>query len=76
MDSGDNCTGKETGLKPDVSIILPVYNEAVSLQRSIDIIISYLETLNQEFEIVLVNDGSTDGSHEICKQLSRENSQV
>jgi dolichyl-phosphate beta-glucosyltransferase len=32
--------------------------------------------LNQDYEIVLVNDGSTDGSDEICKQLSRENSQV
>lgn len=47
------------------SIIVPVYNTAVHLPACID---SLLAQSCGDFELVLVDDGSTDGSAEICRE--------
>ena len=50
-------------MTPTVSIIVPIYNAEKHLARCIDSI------LNQEytdFELLLVNDGSTDSCGSIC----------
>lgn len=49
--------------KPKISVIVPVYNTCNYLKRCIDSIIS---SRNSNWEIILVDDGSTDGSSEIC----------
>ena len=54
-------------MKDKISVIVPIYNVAPFLRECIDSII------NQEYnniEIILVNDGSTDGSAEICNEYS------
>lgn len=49
---------------PDVSVIIPVYNPGIHLTACLDSLIG--QTLPQErFEIVAVDDGSTDGSGEL-----------
>lgn len=48
---------------PTVSIIVPVYNAVKTLQRTID---SIQEQSYRDFELLLVDDGSTDSSKEIC----------
>ncbi|MDW3217948.1 MAG: glycosyltransferase family 2 protein [Acidimicrobiales bacterium] len=49
----------------DVSIVLPVHNEAGHLADEIDRITSSMEASPYSWELVLVDDGSTDGSAEI-----------
>jgi len=49
----------------DVSIVLPVHNEAGHLAEEIDRISSSMEASHYSWELVLVDDGSTDGSAEI-----------
>ncbi len=51
-------------MKPLISIIIPVYNKATYLNDCIDSVIS--QTL-PDFEIIIVNDGSTDKSKEIIE---------
>lgn len=48
-----------------VSIIVPVYNVEKYLERSIE---SLLNQTLEDIEIILINDGSTDNSLEICKK--------
>ncbi|MCU1463820.1 MAG: hypothetical protein JWO37_3895 [Acidimicrobiales bacterium] len=48
----------------DVSIVLPVYNERGHLQDEIDRIRGAMEASPYSFEIIVVDDGSTDGSSE------------
>ena len=48
-----------------VSIIIPVYNAEKYIGRTIDSILNQSET---DFEIIAVNDGSTDNSGEICEK--------
>lgn len=50
---------------PLFSIIVPVYNVEKYLEECLD---SILNQSNQDFELILVNDGSTDGSGEICER--------
>lgn len=47
----------------DVSIVMPIYNAAPYLEKSIQ---SVLAQTYSSFELILVNDGSTDRSEEIC----------
>jgi polyisoprenyl-phosphate glycosyltransferase len=46
----------------DVSVILPVHNEAGHLRAEVDRIHAALEASPYSFEIIVVDDGSTDGS--------------
>lgn len=48
-----------------VSIIVPVYNAEESIEKCLDSILNQTYT---NFECIIVNDGSTDGSHEIIQQ--------
>ena len=59
----------------DVSVVIPLYNEVESLPLLIKAI---AETLNSKFsyEIISVDDGSTDGSTELLKQLAQSRSDV
>ena len=53
----------------DVSVVLPVYNESGHLKDEIDRITAALESSPYSFEIIVVDDGSDDGSGEQLKQL-------
>lgn len=56
-----------------ISIIIPVYNCEQSIKQSIQSI--QKQTL-KELEIICVNDGSTDGSAEVIRQLQQEDSRI
>ncbi|MBR5175327.1 MAG: glycosyltransferase [Bacteroidales bacterium] len=58
---------------PILSIIVPVYNVAGYLPRCMERILSQSFT---DFEVLLVDDGSIDGSHEIYNQLAEKDSRI
>lgn len=45
-----------------LSIVIPMYNEKPRIASSVETIRAYLETLQMPYEIIVVDDGSTDGS--------------
>ena len=51
-----------TPLRPDLSVVVPVYNEAESLPELQAAITAALDGAGLSFEVWLVDDGSTDGS--------------
>jgi len=53
----------------DVSIILPVYNEAGHLRAEIDRIRTSMDASEFSFEIIVVDDGSSDGSGDMLRQI-------
>lgn len=59
--------------KPTISVIVPVYNAERSLHRCIDSLLA--QTLS-DFEVVLVNDGSTDGSGAICDHYASNDPRI
>lgn len=56
-----------------ISIIIPVYNTAQYLNRCIK---SVLRSSYRDFELLLINDGSTDASGSICRRYTREDGRV
>jgi glycosyltransferase involved in cell wall biosynthesis len=58
---------------PILSVIVPVYNIQNYLQQCLD---SILSQTFKDFELILVNDGSTDGSGLICDSYSKLDSRV
>jgi glycosyltransferase involved in cell wall biosynthesis len=55
-----------------VSIIVPIYNEVENIPRLYERLLPVLDQLNTEVEVVLVDDGSRDGSREALEQLAKE----
>ncbi len=60
----------------NLSIIIPLLNEEESLQELHNWIISVMKANNYSYEIIFIDDGSTDNSWPIIEQLSNENSCV
>jgi glycosyltransferase involved in cell wall biosynthesis len=56
---------------PAFSIVIPVYNEEESLEELVVTVEATLQPLGRSYEIVLVDDGSTDGTLDRLKQLSQ-----
>lgn len=50
---------------PMISVVAPVYNEAPTLPLFCERVIAALEPLGEPFELVLINDGSRDGSLDV-----------
>ena len=59
-----------------LSIVIPLLNEEESLKELHDWIVSVMQSNHFSYEILFVDDGSTDGSWEIISQLSRLNPYV
>lgn len=49
---------------PDISIIVPIYNAEKYIKKCVD---SLLNQTKKEIELILINDGSTDSTHNILK---------
>jgi glycosyltransferase involved in cell wall biosynthesis len=64
-------SARTPGKKPYLSIILPVYNEEENVPLQYQAIIAAVEPLKISFEIIFVDDGSSDGSFEILKKLAQ-----
>ena len=59
--------------RPEISVIVAVYNVEKYLRRCID---SLLAQTFVDFEIVLIDDGSADGSAEICDEYAAKESRI
>jgi glycosyltransferase involved in cell wall biosynthesis len=57
----------------DISIIVPVYNAEKTLRQCLDSILAQTFT---DFECILVDDGSTDTSSEICDEYAQKDSRI
>lgn len=57
----------------DISVIIPVYNVEKYLPRCLDSVIAQSDCVK---EIILVNDGSTDGSPLICEEYAKKDKRI
>ncbi len=56
----------------DLSIVIPVYNEEESLELLYNSIINNLKNTNLNFEIIFIDDGSSDNSWNVIKAISEK----
>lgn len=60
-----------TGERPYLSVVIPAYNEEARLAHSLPLIESYLSNQSFEAEILVVDDGSSDGTAALAAKLLR-----
>lgn len=60
-------------MNPAISIIVPVHNIEAYLKKCLDSILAQTFT---DFEVIVVNDGSTDKSGEICDAYAKQDARV
>ncbi len=59
-----------------LSIVVPIYNEEESLPFLVKQLLDVLQPMKETFELVLVNDGSSDRSAEVIRKLSFQVSEI
>ncbi len=62
--------------KNSLSVIVPIYNEASLLNKSLIIINDFMSKHFQEYEIIVVESGSTDGSNYLTDKISKKFSKI
>ncbi len=60
-------------MKPLISVIIPVYNPGEHLKKCLD---SILGQTYRELEVILVDDGSTDGSDKVCDAYAAKDERI
>ncbi len=61
---------------PDLSVVVPVYNEADSIPALIQAIADALEPTQLSYEIICIDDGSVDGSTQILTEIAKQRSDL
>ena len=57
----------------EISIVIPLFNESESLEELHDWILSSISSNSKNFEIIFIDDGSSDNSWQIIKNLAKKN---
>lgn len=61
---------------PDVSVVIPVFNDFHSLEIAIPRSIELLSRITDGFELIIAEDGSTDGSAELVRQFEQRDTRI
>lgn len=59
-----------------VSVVFPAYNEADVLEDTVKKVILNLDTFIDSYEIIIAEDGSTDGTNKLATMLAEKNTQI
>lgn len=65
-----------TGPEPEVTAIIPVYNDRPSLEIALKSSLDTLSGITDRFEIIVAEDGSTDGSTGLIRQYASQDCRV
>ena len=69
-------TTRRTGAGPRLSVLVPIYNEADSIAELCGQLLVVLRELSLDFEVIAVNDGSTDPSLERLREQSERHPEI
>jgi glycosyltransferase involved in cell wall biosynthesis len=69
---------KSRDVRPLVSVVVPAYNEAEILSANLAILCDYLAQLEEmyQWEVIVVNDGSTDNTGQLAETFAKERQNV
>ncbi|MGI8672500.1 MAG: glycosyltransferase family 2 protein [Luteitalea sp.] len=61
---------------PEISVVIPIFNEALNLEVLHRELTAALEPWGRSYEVLLIDDGSTDGSAEVLARLQHQDSRL
>lgn len=59
----------QKGLAPSLSVIFPAFNEEANIKRTVESARAILPKIAEQWEIIVVDDGSKDATRDICDEL-------
>jgi glycosyltransferase involved in cell wall biosynthesis len=59
-----------------ISVFFPCYNEQDNVASTVEKALAVLKKLNADFEVIIINDGSSDATGQIADEITRTNSRV
>ena len=62
-------TDKSGAATPDVSVVIPAYNEEESIEACLDEVFAVMRSMGKPFEVLVIDDGSRDRTREVLKRL-------
>jgi len=65
-----------TVTEPRWSVVVPAFNEAMRLPRYLEEIVSYLVSRGEPWEVIVVDDGSTDGTADVARAMAARRPEV
>ncbi len=74
--TGSSATGSPTEFTIETSIVIPAYNEAARIRQTLETIHSAFATREEPWELVVVDDGSTDETRRIVREFAGHFPQV
>jgi glycosyltransferase involved in cell wall biosynthesis len=66
----------DIALERSVSLLFPVHNAQHTLARNVSVVLDVLPDLTDRFEVLIIDDGSTDATEEVADDLARKYPQV
>ncbi|HQP96897.1 MAG TPA: glycosyltransferase family 2 protein [bacterium] len=60
----------------DISVVIPVFNEESNLAPLHSALVAALEPLDKAYEVLYIDDGSTDGSLDTLRELARQDARI
>lgn len=66
----------KSGEIPEVSVVIPVYNESERILRSLGQVLEYFRQSSGDVEIIFVDDGSSDDTVKIAKNFAGQHPEV
>ena len=58
--------------KLEISVISPVFNEKDNLQKFVESVAKVMNSMNMSWELIIVDDGSDDGSSKLVKDIAQQ----
>jgi glycosyltransferase involved in cell wall biosynthesis len=69
-------TDRERRAANSISVFFPCYNEQDNVGRTVEQALGVLKKLNIDFEVIIVDDGSSDATGQIAEKIAEENNSV
>jgi glycosyltransferase involved in cell wall biosynthesis len=66
----------KVGAVDELSVVLPAFNEEENIEKTVRAVMSYLDAKPIDYEILVVNDGSADGTRGVIERLAAESPRV
>jgi dolichol-phosphate mannosyltransferase len=63
-------------MRKKISLIMPTFNEKENIEKAIFNLVNFLEINKLDYEIIIVDDNSTDGTIEIIKEIINKNNKI